>query len=312
VLRVVFMGTPAFAVPSLRALVEAGCDIAAVFTQPDRPVGRGHKLSSPPVKQAAVELGLEVYQPERAKTDAVYAYLQEKHPDVIVVVGYGQIISQRVIDLPRYGCVNVHSSLLPHLRGAAPINWAVVRGDTVTGVTTMQIVKKLDAGDILAVAETPIGPDEHAPVVAERLAAMGSQLLIETLAGLVAGEITPVPQDHAASTYAPIMKREDGRINWAAPAQEIYNRLRGFDPWPGAFTFFRGKRLHVQQAQVEDGRATPGSMLIDGNELKVGCGDGILRVLEVQMEGKRAMLVAAFINGYRPESGELLGAINSE
>lgn len=301
------MGTPAFAVPSLRALVESGYEVAAVFTQPDRPVGRGRKLTGPPIKQAATELGLEVYQPESAKTDEAYAYLDEKAPDVIVVVGYGQIISQRVIDLPRYGCVNVHSSLLPHLRGAAPINWAIVRGDTVTGVTTMQIVKKLDAGDILAVSEIPIGPDEHTPELAGRLAAMGAKLLIETLKGLVAGEITPVPQDHDASTYAPMMKREDGLINWEVPATEVYNRLRGFDPWPGAYTYFRGKRLHIRQAQVVEGSAAPGCMVIEGNELKIGCGDGVLQAVELQPEGKRTMPAAAFINGYRPENGERLG-----
>lgn len=301
------MGTPAFAVPSLRALVESGYDIAAVFTQPDRPVGRGRKLTGPPVKQAAVELGLEVYQPESAKTDEAYEYLQQQNPDVIVVVGYGQIISQRIIDLPRYGCVNVHSSLLPNLRGAAPINWAIVRGNVVTGVTTMQIVKKLDAGDILAVSDTPIGPDEHTPELAERLAAMGAKLLIETLKGLVADEITPVPQDHDASTYAPIMKREDGLINWEASATEVYNRLRGFDPWPGAYTHFRGKRLHIRQAQVVEGSAAPGCIVVDGNELKIGCGDGLLEAVELQPEGKRSMPAGAFINGYRPENGEQLG-----
>ncbi len=306
-LRVVFMGTPAFAVPSLVALVETGYDVTSVFTQPDRPVGRGRKLTPPPVKQAAMELGLEVYQPESAKTDEAYEYLKEKNPDVIVVVGYGQIISQRVIDLPRYGCVNVHSSLLPHLRGAAPINWAVVRGDTVTGVTTMRIVEKLDAGDILAVRETPIGADEHAPELAERLATMGAELLLATLEGLVAGTITPVPQDHEASTYAPMMKREDGLVDWDSSAQEIYNRVRGFDPWPGSYTYFRGKRLHIRQARVVEGLAEPGGMLIDGSELKIGCGEGMLQALEVQPEGKRSMPAVAFVNGYRPETCEMLG-----
>ncbi len=305
------MGTPAFAVPSLVALVETGYDVTSVFTQPDRPVGRGRKLTPPPVKQAAVELGLEVYQPESAKTDEAYEYLKEKNPDVIVVVGYGQIISQRVIDLPRYGCVNVHSSLLPHLRGAAPINWAVVRGDTLTGVTTMRIVKKLDAGDILAVRETPIGADEHAPELAERLATMGAELLLATLEGLVAGTITPVPQDHEASTYAPMMKREDGLIDWDSSAQVIYNRVRGFDPWPGSYTYFRGKRLHIRQARVVEGLAEPGGMLIGGNELKIGCGEEMLQVLEVQPEGKRVMSAVAFVNGYRPKTGEILGEQSS-
>jgi methionyl-tRNA formyltransferase len=303
-LRVVFMGTPAFAVPSLHALVEAGYDVAAVFTQPDRPVGRGGKLTAPPVKLAAVALGLEVYQPESAKTGEAYAYLQGKNPNVIVVVGYGQIITQRVIDLPRLGCVNVHSSLLPRLRGAAPINWAIVRGDKQTGVSTMQIVKKLDAGDVLGVRSTPIGDDEYAPELADRLAAMGAKLLIETLERLEKGEIVPRPQDDAASTYAPIMKREDGLVDWNLPAQEIYNRVRGFSPWPGAYTFFRGKRFHIHRASVAHGKAAPAAMVIEGAGLKIGCGEGLLQALEVQLEGKRAMAPEDFVNGYRPTSGE--------
>lgn len=303
-LRVVFMGTPAFAVPSLRALVAAGYDVAAVFTQPDRPAGRGGKLAAPPVKQAALELGLEIQQPESAKTDEVYAYLRGKDPDVIVVVGYGQIISQRVIDLPRLGCVNVHSSLLPRLRGAAPINWAIARGDEKTGVSTMQIVKKLDAGAVLGVRETPIGSDEYAPELAERLARMGAELLIETLERLEKGTITPQPQDDAVSTYAPVMKREDGLVDWNLPAQEIYNRVRGFSPWPGAYTFFRGKRFHIHRAQVAPGQAVPGAMTIEDGVLKVGCGEGLLEALEVQLEGKRAMAAADFVNGYKPAAGE--------
>jgi methionyl-tRNA formyltransferase len=303
-LRVVFMGTPAFAVPSLRALVDAGYDVAAVFTQPDRPAGRGGKLSASPVKQAAVELGLEVYQPESAKTAEVHAYLRDKNPDVIVVVGYGQIISQRVIDLPRLGCVNLHSSLLPRLRGAAPINWAIVRGDKKTGVSTMQIVKKLDAGDVLGVKETPIGDDEYAPELAERLARMGAELLIETLKRVEKGAITPQPQDDAASTYAPIMKREDGLLDWNLPAQEIYNRVRGFSPWPGAYTFFRGKRFHIHRALVAPGEAEPATIVVEGGALKIGCGSGLLQALEVQFEGKRAMTAADFVNGYQPVTGE--------
>ena len=303
-LRVVFMGTPAFAVPSLRGLTQTGYDVAAVFTQPDRPVGRGGKLTAPPVKQAAVELGLEVYQPESAKTAEVYAYLLDKNPDVIVVVGYGQIISQRVIDLPRLGCVNVHSSLLPRLRGAAPINWAIVRGDKKTGVSTMQIVKKLDAGDVLGVKETSIGDDEYAPELAERLARMGAELLIETLKRWEKGVITPQPQDDAASTYAPIMERQDGLVDWNLPGQEIYNRVRGFSPWPGAYTFFRGKRFHIHRALVTHGQAAPAEMVTRGAVLKIGCGEGLLQALEVQLEGKRATVAEHFVNGYRPAAGE--------
>lgn len=305
-LRVVFMGTPAFAVPSLRALAAAGYNVVAAFTQPDRPVGRGGKLAAPPVKQAALELGLDVYQPESAKTGEVYSYLQDKQPDVIVVVGYGQIISQRVIDLPRLGCVNVHSSLLPRLRGAAPINWAIVRGDKKTGVSTMQIVKKLDAGDVLGVKETAIGDDEYAPELANRLAEDGALLLIETLQRLEIGAITPQPQNDAESTYAPIMKREDGLVDWSLPAQEIYNRVRGFSPWPGAYTFFRGKRFHIHRAWVAPGQATPATMVVEGSALKIGCGEGLLQALEVQLEGKRAMAAEDFVNGYRPAVAEKL------
>jgi methionyl-tRNA formyltransferase len=302
--RVVFMGTPAFAVPSLRALIKAGYDVAAVVTQPDRPAGRGGKLTAPPVKQAAVELGLEAYQPESAKTDEAYGYLRDKNPDVIVVVGYGQIISQRVIDLPRLGCVNVHSSLLPRLRGAAPINWAIVRGDKRTGVSIMQIVKKLDAGDVLGVKETPIGDDEYAPELADRLADIGAELLIETLQLLEKGAITPRPQDDEASTYAPIMTREDGLVDWNLPAREIYNRVRGFSPWPGAYTFFRGKRFHIRRALLASGEAAPATMVIEAAALKIGCGEGLLQALEVQVEGKRAMTAEDFVNGYRPVAGE--------
>ena len=308
-MRVVFMGTPAFAVPTLAKLVEAGHEVLLVVTQPDRPVGRGHKLTPPPVKQKAVELGLAVYQPEKIKTDEAHERLRALAPDVIVVVGYGQIIPQRIIDLPQYGCVNVHSSLLPKYRGAAPVNWAIVRGETVTGVCTMMIVKKLDAGDVLLYRETPIGENETASEVMERLAPMGAELLVETLAGLQSGTITPRPQDDEASTYAPMMKREDGEIDWSLPAQEIHNRARGFDPWPGAFTSFRGKRLHLRGTRVIDGTAPAGEIVEAGEALVVGCGaGGSLAAAEVQVEGKARMRAADFANGYRPTPGERLGA----
>jgi methionyl-tRNA formyltransferase len=308
-MRVVFMGTPAFAVPTLAKLAEAGHDIALVVTQPDRPVGRGHKLTPPPVKQKAGELGLEVYQPEKIKTDEAFERLQALAPDVIVVVGYGQIIPQRIIDLPRHGCVNVHSSLLPRYRGAAPVNWAIVRGETKTGVCTMKIVKKLDAGDVLLCRETQIGGNELASEVMERLAPMGAALLVETLAGLEAGTLTPRPQDHDASTYAPMMKREDGEIDWNLSAREIHNRARGFDPWPGAFTAFRGKRLHLRRTEVTAGSGPAGAIVDAGDALVVGCGGGgLLRAAEVQVEGKARMRASDFANGYKPAPGERLGA----
>ena len=308
-MRVVFLGTPAFAVPTLGKLAEAGHDVLLVVTQPDRPVGRGRKLTAPPVKQKAVELGVAVYQPEKIKTAEAFERLQSLSPDAIVVVGYGQIIPQRVIDLPRHGCVNVHSSLLPKYRGAAPVNWAIVRGETVTGVCTMKIVKKLDAGDVLLCRETPIGENETASEVMQRLAPMGAELLVETLAGLEAGTIEPRPQDHDASTYAPMMKREDGEIDWSLPAREIHNRARGFDPWPGAYTTFRGKRLHLRGTRVRQGAGTAGEIVEAGDALLVGCGGGgLLAASEVQVEGKARMRAADFANGYRPRPGERLGA----
>lgn len=307
-MRVVFMGTPAFAVPTLAHLVEAGHEVLLVVTQPDRPVGRGRKLTAPPVKQKAVELGLEVFQPEKIRTDESFDRLQALAPDVIVVVGYGQIIPQRIIDLPPHGCVNVHSSLLPKYRGAAPVNWAIVRGETVTGVCTMKIVKKLDAGDVLLCRETPIGENETASEVLERLAPIGAELLIETLAGLEAGTITPQPQDEETSTYAPMMKREDGEIDWSLSAQEIHNRARGFDPWPGAYTRFRGKRLHLRGTQALSGEAPAGQILEDDEALVVGCGGGgLLAASEVQLEGKARMRASDFANGYRPQPDERLG-----
>ncbi len=312
-LRVVFMGTPPFAVPSLSALHAGGYPILSVFTQPDRPVGRGRKLTAPPVKQKAQEFGLEIYQPETLKGDESHDYLAQKNPEVIVVVGYGRIIPQRILDLPSCGCVNVHSSLLPKYRGAAPINWAVVRGETRTGVTTMRLVKKLDAGDILLKRETVIGEDEYANELTERLAQIGADLLIETLQGIEAGAIEPQPQDEEQATYAPIMKREDGLIDWSLSAREIYNRVRGFDPWPGAYTFFRGKRLHIHRARPADGAAAklgPGELAVEDERLLVGCGDGALEPWELQAEGKRRMGVVDFVNGYQPAPGERVGEEN--
>jgi methionyl-tRNA formyltransferase len=308
-MRVVFMGTPEFAVPTLAKLDETGHEVLLVVTQPDRPVGRGHILTPPPVKQKAVELGLEVFQPEKIKTHESFEQLQALAPDVIVVVGYGQIIPQRIIDLPKHGCVNVHSSLLPKYRGAAPVNWAIVRGETKTGVCTMKIVKKLDAGDVLLCRETAIGENETASEVMERLAPMGADLLVETLAGLKAGTIMPQPQDDEASTYAPMMKREDGLIDWSLPAREIHNRARGFDPWPGAYTTFRGKRLHLRGTRTGEGTAAAGAIVEAGEALVIGCGGGgLLRAREVQLEGKARMRAADFANGYRPAPGERLGS----
>src|SRR3954453_12948242 len=244
-MRLAFLGTPAFAVPTLERIVEAGHQVVSVLTQPDRPRGRGQQPAAPPVKEAALRLGLPVYQPERVRRPEAVEHLRGFGVDAMVVVGYGQIIPQVVIDLAPLAIINVHASLVPKYRGAGPIQWAIVNGETRTGVTTMRINAGLDTGDMLLKAETEIGPGETAVELGARLAPLGADLLIETLKGLAAGTIVPEPQDDAQATLAPILKKEDGRIDWSRPAAEIHNRVRGLLPWPGGYTSFRGQILHV-------------------------------------------------------------------
>ena len=305
------MGTPAFAVPTLSALVAAGHSVELVVTQPDQPVGRKQILKTPPVKLKALELGLPVFQPLRVKTPDSCERLQAIAPEVIVVVGYGQIIPRKIIDLPLYGCINVHASLLPKYRGAAPINWAIANGEARTGVTTMKVVFKLDAGDMLLKSETPIGLDETAEQLSERLAPIGASLLIETLEGLADGAIIPEPQKEDEVTLAPILKRKDGEIDWGLTAIRIYDRLRGFTPWPGIHTYFRGRRLQIHRARPLDRSGPePGRITTWEGRLHVGCGgSSLLAVGEVQPEGKRRIDASDFVRGYRPEEGERLGEI---
>jgi methionyl-tRNA formyltransferase len=306
--RVIYMGTPAFAVPTLQKLVEAGYDVPLVVTQPDRPKGRGGAVAASPVKECALRLGLQVYQPERVRRPEAQARLAELRPDAMVVVGYGQIIPQSVIDIPPHGIVNVHASLLPKYRGAAPIQWAVANGEPHTGVTTMRIDAGLDTGDMLLKAETEIGPEETAVELGTRLAPMGADLLIETLRGLAAGSIVPEKQDSAQATLAPILNKEDGRIDWSRPAAEIHNRVRGFLPWPGAYTSFRGHILHVLKARVVPAVPGPAGFIVPGRKLIVNCGDSALELLEVQLEGRKRMPGDAFANGQHLSENEVLGA----
>jgi methionyl-tRNA formyltransferase len=309
-MRLVFLGTPQFAVPTLERVLGAGHELLAVYTQPDRPKGRDHGLAASPVKQAALRRGLAVRQPERIKQPEVIAELAALRPEAMVVVGYGQIIPRSIIEIPPYGIVNVHASLLPRYRGAAPVQWSIASGESATGVTTMRIDAGLDTGDILLAAETPIGPEETAVELAERLARLGADLLVETLDGLRAGNIQPRRQDHALATHAPILRKEHGRIDWNLTAREVYNRVRGFVPWPGAYTGFRGQRLHIWKACLAQAleAATPGLLRPAGRRLLAGCGDGAwLELIEVQLEGKNKVPADAFMNGQHLKQNETLG-----
>ncbi len=316
-MHLVFCGTPRFAVPTLERLVAAGHSIPLVVTQPDRPRGRGMEVAVSPVKDAAIRLGIAVLQPATIKNNAeVREQLAAIGPDAIIVVGYGRIIPQWMIDLPRLGNLNLHASLLPKYRGAAPLQWAIAKGESVTGVTTMRIDAGLDTGDILMQREIPIGPEDTAETLGPKLASIGADLMVETLRGLDTGQVHPTPQDHSRATLAPILKKEDGRMDFARSARDLFNRLRGFQPWPGAFTTFKGKTLQVHRAQPLQHavKLTPGEVAVEGMRLFVGCGknkdkdtDTALELIEVQLEGKRRMTAQEFINGYRPKPGNLLG-----
>jgi methionyl-tRNA formyltransferase len=302
--KLVFMGTPSFAVPTLEAIFKAGHEVSAVFTQPDRPKGRGQRESMPPVKEAALRLALPVSQPERVRNPEVIAKLAVMAPEAIVVVGYGQLIPQAILDIPPSGIINVHASLLPRYRGAAPIQWAIANGESITGVTTMKINAGLDTGDMLLKWETSIEPDETSPELGTRLADAGAQLLIETLAQL--DTIRPEPQDNSRATWAPVIKKEDGHIRWSGPARQIVNRMRAFTPWPGCYGFLRDQRFHIWKASVTQHVLRPASLLVENRRLFAGCGEGALEILELQLEGKKRMETAAFLNGFSVASGETL------
>jgi methionyl-tRNA formyltransferase len=309
-MRAVFMGTPDFAVPTLEALVDAGHEVVAVYTQPDRPKGRGQQIVSPPVKVAAQRLSLPLFQPPRIRRPENVEALQASQPDVMVVVGYGQIIPQNIIDIPRLGILNVHASLLPKYRGAAPIQWAIANGESETGVTIMQIDAGLDTGDMLSAWRTPIDPDETAPELAARLAPNGANLLIRTLDELNAGRTLRLKQNDAEATHAPILKKEDGEVLWTRTAQDIYNRLRGFTPWPGAYTSLRGQQLQIVRARVSDTKfpGPAGTTHVGGRRLFVACGsESALELSEIQLQGKKRMAVDAFLNGYAVHQHEKLG-----
>jgi len=310
--RIVFLGSGSFAVPSLEALLEAGHDVAALLTQPDREKGRGQALAPPPTKPVAERRGLPVLQPRRVREPEAQEALRRLAPELQVVVAFGQILPRSVIDIAPRGTVNVHASLLPKLRGAAPIQWAIANGETETGVTTMLIDEGLDTGPTLLSRATPIGPEETAAELEPRLARMGAELLLETIRGLEERTIVPVPQDHGRATLAPLLEKEDGRIDWSLPAARVASRARGFHPWPGAFTVHEGrllKVLRVREAPGPDAAAQPGAIRAVGADgVTVACGGGTaIRLVEVQPESRRAMPASAWAAGARLRPGARLG-----
>ncbi len=312
-MRIVFMGTPAAAVPSLQRLIDDNHEIVAVWTQPDRPAGRGEKVRSPPVKEFALDYHLEVEQPKKLKIDQTRDLFASYEADLVVVVAYGRILPPEYLRAPKRGCINVHFSLLPLYRGAAPVNWALINGEAKTGVTTMFIEEQLDAGPILLQRETEIGGTETAPELMSRLAPLGAELLSETLARLDA--ITPVPQADAEATFAPMLKKEDGLIEWSRNATVIERSVRGFQPWPNAYTHQTAHHLLIRRAAVERDLVIPGSAAVPGeiiaahgDDLIVKCGEQTtLRLLEVQPEGKRRMSARDFLNGAHLQVGVILG-----
>ncbi len=308
----VFCGTPLFAVPTLEKLVAAGFRVKLVVTQPDRARGRGMEVAASPVKRTALALDLSVTQPEKIKNnEESRRQLESLSPEAIIVVGYGRIIPQWMIDLPPLGNINLHASLLPKYRGAAPIQWAIAMGETRTGVTTMRINAGLDTGDILLQAEERIKPEDTALTVAPRLAQTGAELMIATLAGIKNNTVAPRPQDNTQATHAPILTREDGLIDFSRIATDTWNRLRGFQPWPGAFTRFRGKMLHLHAAAPapEVGVVAAGHFAVENGRLLLGFAHGTaLDIHELQMEGKKRMTARDFMNGYNPRNEEALGA----
>lgn len=316
-LKLVFCGTPRFGVPTLEALIAAGHEIALVVSQPDRPVGREQHLTAPPVKQNALAAGLAVRQPDKIRNNTEFrAQLEAIAPDAIVVVAYGRIIPPWMLTLPRLGCINLHASLLPRYRGAAPIQWAVAKGETVTGNTTMLLEEGLDTGPILLQQSLPIGPDQTAADLFDVLAHAGAPLMVETLAGLAEGSIKTTRQDDSLATLAPMLDRQDGRMDFAArTATELKNRWRGFQPWPGAFTTLDGKKLIVHRLQIaempclsESNPAEPGGILVEDHRFFVSCGSSTwLELLEVQLEGKKRLPAAEFLRGIELKPGARLG-----
>jgi methionyl-tRNA formyltransferase len=311
-MRILFCGTPHFAIPTfIHLLAQPDIEIAAVITQPDRPRGRGREISASPVKEAASAANVPVQQPEKIRSPESRDILERLAPDCIVIIAYGQIIPAALLSIPKLGWINLHASLLPKYRGAAPINWAIANGETQTGVTSMRIDAGMDTGDILLQEEIDIAPEETAPELTESMAEAGAPLMLETLRGLAAGKLVARPQNNDEATYAPLLKKEDGRIDWSRPAQEIYNRMRGFAPWPGAYTSFRGQTCHVWAEPFSlraVNLAAPGTILQEDSQILIACGHTtLLRLLSVKLEGRKQISAEEFANGARLTERERFG-----
>jgi methionyl-tRNA formyltransferase len=303
-LRLVFCGTPHFAVPTLQHLLsQSDFDVAAVITQPDRPRGRGQQISSSLVKKTALAANIPVHQPEKIRSPEAQALLQTLAPDAIVIIAYGQIIPVRLLSVPKLGWINLHASLLPKYRGAAPINWAIANGESISGLTAMRIDAGMDTGDMLLQQQVEIAPNETAPELTKKMSQAGAPLIVETLRGITSGKLTARPQKHDEATYAPLLKKEDGRIDWDRPAQEIYNRMRAFDPWPGAYTSFRGQTCHLWaepfSAPTLSG-TPPATILQESTQILIACGHAtLLRLLSVKVQGRKQVSAVEFANGAR-------------
>jgi methionyl-tRNA formyltransferase len=307
--RIVFMGTPEFACPTLQALIDCGENLLAVVTQPDRPKGRGQKLMPPPVKELAQRHGIPVHQPSKVRDIAFIESMLALKPDVIVVVAFGQILPKALLDIPKHGCINVHASLLPRYRGAAPLNWCIINGEKETGVTTMLMDTGLDTGPMLLSRSTPIEENDDITSLHDRMSVMGAELLIDTLNGLKAIAITPREQDDTHSCYAPMLKKEDGLINWQLDARAIHNQVRGMSVWPGAYTFLDNQMLKIYRTRVGDATGLPGSVQrATKGMLEVACLNGSLIIEELQLAGKKRLDAVSFLAGSPVEEGSILGA----
>ena len=307
-MRIIFMGTPEFAAPAIDSLIAAGHEIAAVFSQPDKPKGRGYAMTPPPVKVKALEHGVPVYQPTSMRDGEALKIFHAIKPDVGVVIAYGKILPQEILDSPKYGCINVHASLLPKYRGAAPIQWSVIDGEPKTGVTTMQMDAGLDTGDMLLRSETEIQPDETAGELHDRLSAMGAELIVRTLDALAKGELRPEKQDDSQSCYAKMLTKELCAVDWSRSAREIHNRIRGLSPWPVATAVLEGKKLKIHRSAVSDMEAPEAECgeIISLDPLTVKCGSGAVELLEIQAEGKKRMFSADYLRGHKIDLGTIL------